>query len=342
MPSKKYKVSSDVQPPLPIILETVDNSAVEAAAKRLFAEYRAKLAPQTVRRIDADMRLFANYLHEAHDLEPVNLSSHPLAWSLITGDQVNGFAQWQLEQGYTQSTSNIRLSTVRSFAKLASQSGLLSQKELSQIRKVNITKRKAQRTESKLPSSYRRGTKKAAPIKLTMDQVQMLMRQPLETAQGSRDGLLLSLLLEHGLRVNELASLKIGDIDRSDSTFHISRNVPSEDQTFPLSEAALRAYDAYHKYIKKEAAGTQLLRAVRKGGKHVSKAGLTTRGISLRVEKLGAEIGIQSLSAHDLRHTWAANAAQSGVEPAKLQVFGGWSSRAMVRKFFPKTRHKKD
>jgi len=60
---------------------------------------------------------------------------------------------------------------------------------------------------------------------------------------------------------------------------------------------------------------------------------MTTRGITLRVAELGKALGIENLSAHDLRHTWATRAARSGVDPFRLQQAGGWSSLAMPRRY---------
>ena len=47
---------------------------------------------------------------------------------------------------------------------------------------------------------------------------------------------------------------------------------------------------------------------------------------------MGAALGIDGLSAHDLRHYWATTAAAK-TDPFSLQQAGGWSSLAMPRRY---------
>ncbi|MFZ2518386.1 MAG: tyrosine-type recombinase/integrase, partial [Anaerolineae bacterium] len=61
--------------------------------------------------------------------------------------------------------------------------------------------------------------------------------------------------------------------------------------------------------------------------------GMTERAVTARVETLGAALGIEGLSAHDLRHFWATTAAANKTDPFSLQEAGGWSSLAMPRRY---------
>ena len=74
------------------------------------------------------------------------------------------------------------------------------------------------------------------------------------------------------------------------------------------------------------------LRASRKGGA-LQDAGMTARALTARVRDLGAAVGLVGLSAHDLRHYWATQAARSGTPLDRLQDAGGWASPAMPLRY---------
>ena len=65
----------------------------------------------------------------------------------------------------------------------------------------------------------------------------------------------------------------------------------------------------------------------------LTHAGLSTKSLSERVRYLAAEIGIMGLSAHDLRHYWATQAARNGTPIDRLQQAGGWASVAMPLRY---------
>ena len=60
---------------------------------------------------------------------------------------------------------------------------------------------------------------------------------------------------------------------------------------------------------------------------------MNRQAISARVRRLGEEIGIEGLSAHDCRHYWATRAAAMGTDVMKLKDAGGWSSLAMPMRY---------
>jgi integrase len=175
--------------------------------------------------------------------------------------------------------------------------------------------------------------KKETPVTLSPEQAAALKNQPLETLQGARDALLMALLLDHGLRAGEVVGLTIENLDLSAGTLRFYRPKVGKTQTHRLSADAKRAGLSYTKFVSSESAKSALLRSVRKGGERPGTAALTTRGITLRVSELGKALGIENLSAHDLRHTWATQAARTGTDPFRLQQAGGWSSLAMPRRY---------
>ncbi len=144
------------------------------------------------------------------------------------------------------------------------------------------------------------------------------------------------LLLDHGLRVGEIARLKTEDLDTSSGMLHFYRPKVSKRQTHRLSRdtlAAARACATTGDLLP----STALLRRSLKD-ESLGKPGMTERGITLRVRVLGEEVGVSGLSAHDCRHFWATSAARMGTDPFALQEAGGWNSLAMPRRYVEERR----
>jgi len=173
-------------------LADIGKIANGVAAAHAFADYRARKAANTLRRQDADLALFADYLGEVGG-EAGDLAHDPTAWHGLTWGLVAGFVQWQLQRGYAVSTTNVRLSTVKAYAKLAAKAGSLDKTEFQMIRTVEGHSRKEgkrvdeARTAADVPT--RTGSKKAEPVSLTRSQAKDLKAQPGDTGQGRRDAL---------------------------------------------------------------------------------------------------------------------------------------------------------
>lgn len=331
--TKKSKHDNKLQIALPSILEAAGAAASQAAARHRFAEYRSRLSAHTIRRHNADLHLFGEFLYTVQVKEIGDLTKDPTAWIGVTWGLIEAFVKWQLQEGYAVSSINVRLSTIKTYAKLAFQAGILPAEEFALIQSVSGYSQREKRRIDEKRVQTRVGLKKEKAVPLSEAQKKQLLHQPLDTLQGSRDALLIALLLENGLRAGELALLKIENIDSAEKLLTFYRPKVGKTQTHRLSEVCMLAFNAYAKYLRREQPSSPLLRSIRKGGKRVSPNGLTTRGISLRVEKLGEEAGISGLSAHDLRHAWATSAARAGTDPFKLQQAGGWSSLAMPRRY---------
>ena len=310
-------------------LAHLGSAADRIAAQSVFEDYRGRQAKHTVRRHDGDLRLFAEYLAAAGGaMESNELSSSPEAWRGVTWGLVEGFVRWQLQQGYAVGSVNVRLSTVKLYCQLAMKAGAISPEACALIRAVSgYSQTEGKRVDEKRETT-RRGEKKPQAVSITKEQAGALKAQP-DTPQGRRDGLLMCLLLDHGLRVSEVAALTVEGFDLKAGTLAFYRQKVSKTQTHTLTAESLRAAIAY---LQQDAAEHgPLLRGSRKGGKLEGSMG--TRRITERVKVLGERIGIAGLSPHDCRHYWATAATRGGTHPFALQEAGGWNSLAMPRRY---------
>jgi integrase len=261
--------------------------------------------------------LFANYLAEAGVQRHAEMMySDPEAWRGITSGLVEGFVKWQIGKGYAISSINVRLSTVKTYCRLAAKATVLHVAQYNAIRLAQGYRHHEGRNIDRSRTVNRVGAKKAEPTKINAGHAAKLKVQP-DTRQGRRDALLMCLLLDLGMRCSEIAGLQVNSIDLVDSSITFYREKVDLLQVHELRGAALDASMAYlpdvtgQEYLFPGYAGKPI----------------TTRAINDRVRTLGRmlpkEYRIENLSPHDCRHYWATLAMRSGTDVAALQQAGG-------------------
>lgn len=334
----------------PSALMLAGQAANRAAGRHVFVDYQSRRAANTLRRQRADLALFAQALMEiqqdVENAEPVgDLQHDPGAWRGITWGLVAAFVRWQLRQGYAVGSINVRLSTVKKYATLAFRAGAIDANEFALIRTVEgyqhkekkhvDEQRAAEGVENRID---RPGAKKAEAVSIPPTVVKMLKLAAADTPQGRRDALLMCLLLDHGLRCGEVARLKVGHFNLSVGTLTFYRPKVDKVQTHQLTRDTLKALKAWIKAGDCPlAADAPILRGSRRGGQ-LTHSGMSERAITKRVAELGAVAGLDRLSAHDCRHSWATRASRKGTDPFSLQEAGGWNSLAMPRRYVEAAR----
>lgn len=342
----------DDSDPQQVALALAGQAANRYAARGVFVDYLSRKATNTIRRQAADLGRFADYLNQVGEAvgfqvgtalaefaeavarfpEGGELSGD--VWRGVTWGLVEGFRNWMVAQGDAVGSINVRLSTIKTYTKLATKAGVLAPEENALIRTVTgYSHKESRRVDERRPVS-RRGQKKAAAVHISIEQAKELKDQP-DTPQGRRDALMLCLLLEHGLRVGEIARLSVTDFDLRTGEMRFYRPKVDKVQIHKLTSDTLRA--AYAWFMSGDAPKEgPLLRASRKTGR-LDTAGMSERAITERVRLLGAKVGLDGLSAHDCRHYWATYWAGK-VDVLRLQEAGGWNSLAMPRRYVEESK----
>jgi integrase len=327
-------MSNQLANTLPVgALAAVGEIANAHASAAAFDDYMSRKAPNTIRRQRDDLANFAQYLAAVSIQRTADdLQTSPTAWAGMTWGIVAGYREWMKRAGNAIAVINLRLSTVRTYCKLAVQAGAIPAGELAMIRTVNGYSRSEGANIDQARDVQRIGSKKANANVLTPAQIKALRDRP-GTPSGRRDAVLIGLLVSLGLRVGEVTTLSISSVDLTAGTINVKRPKVKKTQVHHLrAELA----DAMRSYVSTDLAGAPaqapLLRASRKGGE-LTHAGMTRFAIAQRVRHLGEEIGVSNLSPHDLRHTWATRAAANKTDPFALRDAGGWSSLAMPARY---------
>lgn len=321
-------------------LERAGQAANMAAIAGKLGDYQQRKGAETLRRQAADIALFEKYLQSAG--VPVSGMVADLAtWRGVTHGLVDGFVRWMLANGYAIGSINVRLSTVKTYCQLAAQAGHIDGAHLALIKAVKGYRPgegltvDADRQKAKL-ATRRPDAKKAAPVELAPVHARMLKNQP-DTPRGRRDHLIVCLLLDHGLRVSEIADLNRGSINLEAGTLTFYRRKVKKMQVHGLTEDTWKAARAY--LLDRDPGGDLEMSVPLFAGTSRASAGrLSIRAINDRIGVLGAPLGLKKLSPHDGRHHWATRATRAGTDAKSLQDAGGWSSPAMPLRYVESTK----
>jgi integrase len=315
----------------PLVL--AGQAADRAAAHGIFDEYRSRKAANTRRAQDADLVLFARYLDAAGAAAGDLLE--PVSWRGVSWGLVSGFVRWLVGQGLAVASINRALSTIKAYAKLAALAGAVSPEQLQLIRTVPGYSHKEARRLDEARERARSGHKKAEATSIDATQARALKHRE-DTPQGARDALLMCLLLDHGLRVGEVALLTWGNVDKTGEYITFWRPKVDKAQTHKLSRDTRQALSRYRQVVTLYQG--PLLLASDKRGRLVEGSQMSARAINKRVAVLGLSAGLTSLSPHDCRHYWATVLSRKGTQIRALQDAGGWSSPAMPLRYAESAR----
>jgi len=163
---------------------------------------------------------------------------------------------------------------------------------------------------------------KALPKPISFSQVRLLLEQPtkLSTLEAKRDRAMLELLYATGMRVSELVSLSLGDVDteggyvRCFGKGHKERLIPIYDQ----AAAAIKEYI--------EGARSQLVRNKDEQALFLNPRGegLTRQGFWQKIKEYAKAANLDTkISPHTLRHSFATHMLNGGANLRSVQELLG-------------------
>ncbi len=175
----------------------------------------------------------------------------------------------------------------------------------------HITKNPAEDLVSPQKSSY-------LPKFLNQAEMEQLLLAPdVSTEIGLRDRAMLETMYAAGLRVSEVCSLKIGDTDL-DAGILTCKGKGSKTRKVPLGKSSiewLRSYLILRR--KKETIEIENMFVTGDGNP------LSRQEIYLMIRELGEKIGIQGISPHTLRHSFATHLIQNRADVRSVQQLLG-------------------
>jgi site-specific recombinase XerD len=170
----------------------------------------------------------------------------------------------------------------------------------------------------------KKGNYKNLKIKMTQKQITALeaneLRAFFKAIKSKRDLAIVYLMLFCGFRSSEIISLKLGDINRHQSTLRVFGKGKKE-RVIPLSMDILKIIDDYLRLERPEHSDHDFLFVCLKGIKRNSP--LTREGLRSIFRYKRKISGVSSANPHRFRHTFARNMASLGMGLPVLQKILG-------------------
>jgi len=233
----------------------------------------------------------------------VYLESHKLNYLKVKYKDISEFLIFLKKSGYKSTTINRILSTLRSFYNFLEKNHKINTNPFHLVPSV--------KTEKRLPNYFK------------YDEFIIMLGTIKDNPLGIRNRLILEMLLATGIRVSELANIKINDIDRNNQEIKVFGKGKQMRIVYYGSYCAL----ALNNYLDNS-------RSILLNGKtseylliNNNGSNLTDRGIRLIIDNIVKKACINSkVSPHTFRHTFATMMLNEGCNIKSVQELLGHSS----------------
>lgn len=175
------------------------------------------------------------------------------------------------------------------------------------------------------------------PVFLSVDEVFALLESPsTHETFGGRDRAMLELLYSTGMRVSELVSCNMADLDFDIEMVRV-RGKGNRERMVPIGGPAVKALNDY--FIQRD---IQLKKCLQQGRKYDGDAvflnsrgsRLTTRSVERLIAEYGRKAGIDKpVTPHVLRHSFATHLLEMGADLRSVQELLGHASLSTTQKY---------
>lgn len=219
-------------------------------------------------------------------------------WSDLDGRQIRGFVAWRHRQGIGGRSLQRNLSAVRSFYRHLLQEGKVKNNPAEGII--------APKSARKLPKV------------LDADQAVQLVEIDQEDVLAIRDRAMLELIYSSGLRLAELISLNMNDIDFSDRIVTVTGK-GKKTRSVPVGQHAIRAIKHWLKKRQIMVNDTEQALFISNRGKRISP-----RSVQERLKQWAIKQGLPNhVHPHMLRHSFASHLLESSGDLRAVQELLG-------------------
>lgn len=218
----------------------------------------------------------------------------------INATDLNTYIIHMREQGMSTATISRNIASIKSFFLFLLKSGAITEDCTEQLKPPKI--------EKKIPEI------------LTIDEVNLLLEQPSKNnPKEIRDKAMLELLYATGMRVSELISLRLGDVNLSMN--YILCSSSGKERVIPIENAAKNALESYIRNVRADmCADTEYLFTNMKGNP------MTRQGFWKLIKAYAKKAGIEKdITPHTIRHSFASHLVSNGADLKAVQEMLGHS-----------------
>ena len=246
-----------------------------------------RLSPRTVEAYGRDLKDMAAWLDQ-----------HQLGWRQLGQAQVRAWAAQRHRQGLSAKSLQRRLAALRAFYRYLKREGQVDGNPAMGVR--------APKVERKLPAT------------LDVDQMSQLLELPGDAPLDLRDQAIMELLYSSGLRLAELVSVDLADLDPQDAMLEVTGK-GGKTRRLPVGRKALEAIERWLRVRSSLAAEDEQALFVSQRGRRLSP-----RSVQSRLARRALEQGSpRHVHPHLLRHSFASHVLESSGDLRAVQELLG-------------------
>ncbi len=229
-------------------------------------------------------------------------AQHVDDWPKVTKDHLTTFILDMKQREYSSSTVARKVAAVRAFLHFLVSENIIGSDPSENLDSPSVTKR--------------------LPRPISQEEIEALLAAPdtEKGIRGIRDKALLELLYATGMRVTEVVSLDVEDINLASSTIRCLGKGAKE-RIIPIYPKAVQALEDYLEHGR-----LTLIRDADEKALFVNHRGerLTRQGLWLIIKRYVKQVGISEMvTPHTLRHSFATHMLNGGADLRNVQKLLG-------------------
>lgn len=242
-----------------------------------------------------DLKQFHVYMRESRGIQ---------SWQELNEGQLTSYVLHLREREYARSTIARKVAAVKSFCHFLVKDGVLRADPSDNLASPRVDK--------------------FAPKAISEELVRQLLAKPTESnsPEALRDKAMLETLYASGMRVTELTSLDIADLDLARSEIVCGKR-PDRERRIPLCDDAINALTVYLTHGRPHLRGSGNVSALflnHRGNR------LTRQGFWLILKSYADACGISDITPHTIRHSFAVHQLANGSQLRDIQQIMGHMS----------------
>jgi integrase/recombinase XerD len=254
----------------------------------------------TISAYSVDLHQFREYLQRRYSGDEGTL------WGRVEKNDIISYIMYlKGDREYAAATSARKVAAIRSFFHFLVAEGFIRDDPTATLDSLRV--------------------KKHLPRPITVEQVEKLLAEPakLSTPKGLRDQAILELLYATGMRVSELVSLRVDDVNLASASVRCWGK-GSKERVIPMHQQAVSALREYQ-----ERGRAQFVRDADKKTLFLNMRGeaLTRQGLWLIFKDYVAKAGLPAdVTPHTLRHSFATHMLDRNADLINVQKLLGHTS----------------
>ncbi len=257
-----------------------------------YCEYEKGLSPNTLKSYNYEIHLYQSYLKDKLNIIDIEK---------VSKKDIESYLKYCYSKDEDSKTISHKITTIYNLHNYLLREKVVKDNEAEFIDRPKLAKH--------------------LPYTLTVSEIDKLLDIPLVTVFDYRDKAMLELMYGTGLRVSELISLTVYDIDFYNAFLRI-KGKGSKERIVPINSASLKYLKLYldkrSLLLKKKTSDELFLNA--------RGEGISRQGFFKNLKKILTKKGMPTnISPHSLRHSFATHLIENGADLRSVQTMLGHS-----------------